>query len=156
MPALRDGDARLWESCAILEYLGAKYGPTPLTPRFGDANYPTYISFLHFGEASLSAPMNVTVGCRFFGPEGEKDNFGARLAVDMAVAKSAALIEPLSRAPYLAGDFTAADISCGWALGLGQWLGFHDRLAPPVQAYLAWLAERPAYQRAMETAQPLI
>ena len=34
--------------------------------------------------------------------------------------------------------------------------GFHDRLAPPVQAYLARLGERPAYQRAMEKAQPLI
>jgi glutathione S-transferase len=155
-PAICDGEIRMMESCAILEYLGAKYGPTPLAPRFGDPNYPAYMSFLHFGEASMSAPLNVTVGSRFFGPESEKDNFGGRLAVDMAVAKSAALLQPLSHAPYLAGTFTAADISCGWALGLGRWLGFHDRLAPPVQDYVQRLSERPAYQRAMERAQPLI
>ena len=39
IPAIRDGDARIMESCAILEYLGAKYGPTPLTPSFGDPSY---------------------------------------------------------------------------------------------------------------------
>ncbi|MGA0596208.1 glutathione S-transferase family protein [Enterovirga sp. CN4-39] len=155
LPAICDGDARLMESCAILDYLGAKYGPTPLAPRFGDPNYPAYISFLHFGEASLAAPLNVTVGSRFFGPEEERDNFGARLAVDMAVAKSAALLGPLVRGPFLAGDFTAADISCGWALGLGHWLGFHDRLAAPLQDYVARLAERPAYRRAMSRAQPI-
>src|SRR5215217_5711587 len=32
VPAFRHGDVRLMESCAILEYLGAKYGPTPPTP----------------------------------------------------------------------------------------------------------------------------
>ena len=57
MPAIRDGDVRVMESCAILEYLGAKYGPTPLTPAAGDPSYPTYVSFLHFGEASGVMPM---------------------------------------------------------------------------------------------------
>ncbi len=156
LPAITDGDTRLMESCAILEYLGAKYGPTPLVPRFGDPNYPAYISFLHFGEASLSAPLNVAVGSRFFGPEEEKNNWGAQLAVKMTVAKSAALLGPLGSGPYLAGAFTAADISCGWALGLGRWLGFHDALAPPIQEYLTRLAERPAYQRAMSKAQPIM
>jgi glutathione S-transferase len=28
VPAIRDGNIQLIESCAILEYLGAKYGPT--------------------------------------------------------------------------------------------------------------------------------
>src|SRR5579875_3334630 len=36
LPAIRDGDIRMMESCAILEYLGAKYGPTPLAPSIGD------------------------------------------------------------------------------------------------------------------------
>jgi glutathione S-transferase len=157
LPAIRDGEVRLMESCAILEYLGAKYGPTPLTPTFGDASYPAYISFLHLGEGSLSAPLNVAVGSRFFAPEGEKENWGARMAIDMAVRKSAALLGPLSRAPFLAGHtFTAADISCGWALGLGRWLGFHDRLEEPVRDYLGRLAERPAFRRAMEQAEPLV
>ena len=78
IPAIRDGDVRIMESCAILEYLGAKYGPTQLTPTFGDPSYPAYVSFLHFGEASLSAPLNVTMGSRFFAPDEQKQNWGAR------------------------------------------------------------------------------
>jgi glutathione S-transferase len=33
IPGIRDGGVQMMESCAILEYLGAKYGPTPLLQR---------------------------------------------------------------------------------------------------------------------------
>ena len=156
LPAIRDGDVRVFESCAILEYLGAKYGPTPLAPPPGDPSYPAYVSFLHFGEASLTAPLNVTIGSRFFAPEDQKTNWGALFAIDLFVRKSAALAGPLSRTPYLAGEsFTAADISCGYAIGLARFLKFEDRLEPPVRDYAARLAERPAFQRALAKSQPL-
>src|SRR5947207_547604 len=32
IPGIRDGGVQMMESCAILEYLGAKYGPTSLAP----------------------------------------------------------------------------------------------------------------------------
>lgn len=155
-PAIRDGDTCIMESCAILEYLGAKYGPTPLTPKPSDSNYPAYISFLHFGEASLSAPLNVTIGSRFFAPEDQKQNWGAQLAIDIFVRKSAALRGPLSKSEYVAGDtFTAADISCGFAIGLARFLGFDDKLDSALHDYASRLSERPAFQRAMSKAQPL-
>jgi glutathione S-transferase len=102
-PGIRDGDACLMESCAILEYLGAKYGPTSLTPAIGDPSYPAYISYLHFGEASLSGPLNVTMGTRFFAPDDQKQNWGSQFAIDLFVRKSAALLIPLRRGPYVAG-----------------------------------------------------
>jgi glutathione S-transferase len=148
-PGMRDGDVCMMESCAMLEYLGARHGPTPLAPAPGDPRYPAYVSYLHFGEASLSAPLNVTIGTRFFAPEDEKQNWGARFAVDLFVRKSKALLVPLARSPFLAGDtFTAADISCGWALGLARFLGIEERLDAVLREYLARLAERPAFQRA--------
>ena len=137
------------ESCAILEYLGAKYGPTSLTPRMEDPGYSVYISYLHFGEASLSAPLNVTIGTRFFAPEDQKENWGSQFAIDLFVRKSAALLVPLRRGPYVAGQtFTAADISCGWALGLARFLGFEERLDPALGEYIGRLSQRPAFQRA--------
>ncbi len=155
IPAIRDGDVRIMESCAILEYLGAKYGPTPLTPSFGDPSYPAYVSFLHFGEASLSAPLNVTMGSRFFAPNEEKQNWGALFAIDVFTRKSAALLSPLSRTPFVAGQvFTAADISCGYAVGLARFLGCEERLDPVVRDYAARLADRPAFQRAISKGQP--
>jgi glutathione S-transferase len=156
VPAIRDGDIQLIESCAILEYLGAKYGPTPLAPRSTDPRYPAYISYLHFGEASLSAPLNISVATRFFAPDEEKQNWGAQFAIDLFVRRSRALLGPLSRAAYIAGDtFTAADISCAYAIGLSRFLGFEERLEPALRDYLGRLLERPAYGRAMSNAQPV-
>ncbi|MGH7069433.1 MAG: glutathione S-transferase family protein [Acetobacteraceae bacterium] len=155
-PGFRDGDVRMMESCAILEYLGAKYGPTPLTPRFGDPAYPAYMMFLHFGEASLLGPLNVALASRFFAPEDQKQNWGAQNAIESFVRKSGALAEPLGRHPYIAGDrFTAADISCGYAAGFGRFLGVEERLDPAVRDYHQRLKERPALQRAMRHAVPV-
>ena len=156
VPAIRDGDTQVIESCAILEYLGAKYGPTPLAPAPSDPAYPAYISYLHLGEGSLTAPLNVTIGSRFVAPDDQKQNWGAQLAIDLFVRKSAALTAALSRSPYVAGDvFTAADISCGYAVGLAKFLGFEERLDARVRDYAARLTERPAYQRAAAKAQPV-
>ena len=154
-PGFRDGDIRLMESCAILEYLGAKYGPTPLVAKPGDPSYPAYLSYLHFGEASLCAPLNVTIATRFFAPDDQKQNWGAQHAIEMFVRKSAALAAPLRKSPYVAGDtFTAADISCGFAVALARFLGFDDRLDPTLNDYAARLAQRPAYQRTSAARPP--
>lgn len=156
LPAIRDGDTQLIESCAILEYLGAKYGPTPLTPGPGEKYYPAYMSYLHFGEASLSAPLNIAVATRFFAPDDQKQNWGAQFAIDLFVRRSRALLGPLSRSPYIAGEtFTAADISCGYAIGLSRFLGFEERLDPALRDYAGRVTQRPAYQRAMSKAQPV-
>ena len=155
IPGIRDGEVQMMESCAILEYLGAKYGPTPLAPAIGDPSYPAYISFLHFGEASLSAPLNVTIGSRFFAPDDQKQNWGAQFAVELFARKSAALLGPLRRGAFLAGGvFTAADISCGYAIGLAQFVGAEDRLNPLVRDYAARLRDRPAFKQAISKSQP--
>ncbi len=155
-PGMRDGDVRMMESCAILEYLGAKYGPTPLAPVLGDAAYPAYMSYLHFGEASLSGPLNVALAARFFAPDDQKQNWGSQFAIDLFVRKSVALAGPLRDHPYVAGEhFTAADISCGYAAGFGRFLGIEERLDPAVRDYYQRLTERSAFQRAMRHAQPV-
>ena len=49
--------------------------------------------------------------------------------------------------------FTAADISHGYAVGLGRFLGCEDRLDPVVGDYAVRLADRPAFQRAISKGQ---
>lgn len=155
-PGIRDGDVRMMESCAILEYLGAKYGPTPLAPTVDDPVYPAYLSFLHFGEASLSGPLNIALASHFLAPDDQKQNWGGQFAVDLFVRKSQAMAGPLGKHAYIAGDrFTAADISCGYAAGFGRFLGVEDRLDPATRDYYQRMTERPAFQRAMRHAQPV-
>jgi glutathione S-transferase len=149
MPGIEDGEVKMMESVAIMEYLAARHGPTPIVPAPTDRDFALYQQFLHFGEAGLSAPLNVTMGTRFFAPENEKENWGAKYAVTMVVRRSKVLASQLERAAFAAGDrFTAADISCGYAIGLAQAFGFADQLDPVLPAYLERLRQRPAYERA--------
>jgi hypothetical protein len=54
----------------------------------------------------------------------------------------------------VAGEvFTAADTSCGYAVGLGRFLGCEDRLDPVVRDYAVRLAGRPAFERAISKGQ---
>src|SRR6187397_1117585 len=56
IPAMRDGDVTMVESIAIMEYVMARYGPTPLAPDVRDPAFPAYQQFLHLGEAGLAGP----------------------------------------------------------------------------------------------------
>lgn len=151
VPALQDGEVVMAESCAMLEYLGGRYGPTPLVPGPGEPNYPAYLQFLHWGEASFGAVLGVAMGSRFFAPPEERDNWGGKAAIDMAIRRSILPATALKQRPYVAGDsFTAADISVSYALDLAQFLGFRNRLDPVLADYHERLKERPAQQRARE------
>jgi glutathione S-transferase len=148
-PALRDGDVTMTESCAILQYLGTCYGPTPLAPAPDDPSYPAYLSFLHLGEASLCGPMNVIIATRVSAPAADKQHWGVSYAVENFLRKSIAVTRRLAEHPYLAGPhFTAADISCGYAIGFARSLGVGDRLDPALVDYLDRLVDRPGYKRA--------
>ncbi len=150
LPAMTDGEVSMCESVAMLEYLASRHGPTPLAVDVKAANYPKYLQFLHFGEASLAAPLNVVVAPRFMAPEDQKDNWGSEAAGNMSLGRSVLVVDQLGKSPYMAGEhFTAADISVGYGLYIMDRLGLGDRLDPKLKAYSAMLQERPAFQRAM-------
>ncbi|HEX7943994.1 MAG TPA: glutathione S-transferase family protein, partial [Phenylobacterium sp.] len=112
IPAIQDGDVTMVESVAIMEYLMGRYGPTPLQPAPSDPIFPAYQQFLHLGEAGLATLMMVPVVSRFIAPESERQNWGARWALECIERRLMLVREQLARAPYMAGDrFTAADIS---------------------------------------------
>ncbi|MBC7169274.1 glutathione S-transferase family protein [Phenylobacterium sp.] len=150
IPALQDGEVVMVESIAIMEYLMARYGPTPLAPPATDAAFPAYQQFLHLGEAGLATLMMPVVVSRFIAPEAERENWGARWCLQ-SFQKRLGLVEArLSRSPYLAGEaFTAADISVTYALNLGH-RNCGLTLTDAQQAYLARTTGREAYERAME------
>lgn len=148
IPALQDGDAIMVESIAILEYLMAKYGPTPLCPSPHDASFPLYQQFLHMGEAGLAMPVFIIVVSNMLAPEAERDNWGARKSLSLFENRLKLVSRQLARAPYIAGDaFTAADISVAYALEFAQRTIKYD-LGELERAYLARVSARPAHQRA--------
>jgi glutathione S-transferase len=136
-----------------MEYLMARYGPTPLAPDPHDPTFPAYQQFLHLGEAGLAASIYFVNGARNIAPESERDNWSAGQALEVFETRLGLVTRQLARSPYLAGEaFTAADISVTYALQLAQRaVGF--ALGEAEQAYVARTSGREAYNRAMETCQ---
>jgi glutathione S-transferase len=153
IPAIQDGDVTMVESIAIMEYLMARYGPTPLSPDPHDPSFPAYQQFLHLGEAGLAASIYFVVGARNFAPEAERHNWTAGQALEVFESRLGLVTRQLARSPYLAGEaFTAADISVTYALQLAQRAG---GVTPGEveRAYITRTSGREAYKRAMETCQ---
>jgi glutathione S-transferase len=153
IPAIQDGDVTMVESIAIMEYLMARYGPTPLAPDPHDRAFPAYQQFLHLGEAGLAASMYFVVVSRNLAPEPERQNWGARKALQVFESRLGLVTRRLARSSYLAGDrFTAADISVTYALEFAQRTGCYT-LGDTERTYVARTTQRDAYKRAMETCQ---
>lgn len=151
IPVLVDRDTVMVESIAILQYLMARYGPTPLAVDPGDPGFGAYLQFLHLGEAGLSGPINVDSVTRFLAPEGEKANWTTRWAKDQFASRLGIVTRQLTRTPYLAGDrFTAADISVTYALEQAWRTGCYTP-GEMERDYIARTTARDSYARAMDT-----
>jgi glutathione S-transferase len=153
IPAIQDGDVTMVESIAIMEYLMARYGPTPLAPDSRDPAFPAYQQFLHLGEAGLAASIYFVNGARNLAPESERQNWSARQALYVFESRLRLVTRQLAHSPYLAGDtFTAADISVTYALELAR-RNAGVVLGEAEQAYVARTSGRGAYKRAMATCR---
>jgi glutathione S-transferase len=153
IPALQDGDVTMVESIAIMEYLMARYGPTPLAPDVRDPTFPAYQQFLHLGEAGLAASIYFVNGARNIAPADQRHNWSAGQALGVYESRLGLVTRQLARTPYLAGSsFTAADISVTYALELAQRTG-SATLGAVERAYVARTTGREAYRRAMDACQ---
>ncbi len=155
LPVLDDDGVVMVESIAILEYLIAKYDGKSLAPATGDPRFALYQQFLHLGKSGLAAYLNLIVASKFFAPESERENWGAKIAERLFFNRLTLVSRRLSSALMMAGDeFTAADISVTYALDMADRLGLAERLGPELQDYRKRVSSRPAYQAANEKSPP--
>ena len=153
IPAIQDGETTMVESIAIMEYLMARHGPTPLVPDPHDPAFPAYQQFLHLGEAGLAASIYFVVGARHIAPEAERRNWSAGQAQRVFDSRLRLVTRQLARAPHMAGErFTAADISVTYALELARRIG-GVVLGEAEQAYLARMGARDAFKRALDVCE---
>ena len=88
---------------------------------------------------------------RRLAPEAERDNWGARKALEVFESRLGLVTRQLARAPYLAGDaFTAAVISVTHSLQQADRSGSYE-LGDALREYVARTTAREGYRRAMET-----
>jgi glutathione S-transferase len=150
-PAIRDGDVRLHESGAIVDYLVVRHGQGRLAPAHGSPDWPRYVQWLHYAEGSAMAQLilDLFLSGAFGG--------GAPSAVAPRMREATRelltmLDRELAGRPYFAGaEFSAADVMMYFPIRLSAGFKLLEGL-PNLQAYAKRIEERPAYQRAMKVA----
>lgn len=153
IPALEDGETIVLESVAIMQYLMARHGPTPMAldpdhPAFGD-----WLQYLVMGEAGIMGPAFFGRFGQLFGADPDQPDWTARQAAGIFESRRRLVSRQLEKTPYLCGEaFTAADISVTYAL---QWAGRTGAatLDPIEQAYIDRTTGREAYDRAMDSCK---
>jgi len=149
IPLLVDGETRMTESAAIVQYLATRDGPSLLSVEPGDPAYGAWLNGLHLGEATLTFPQTLVLRYSRLEPP---DRRNPQVAEDYArwfMSRLKALDARLALGDWwCAGRFTGADISVGYALLLAGTLGLHERMSPAVLAYWDRLQARPGFQAA--------
>ena len=153
-PVVDDGDVRLAESGAIVEYIAAKYGEGRLVLAPDHPGFAEFLYWFHFANGTLqpATGRNMILG-------------RLKLADDNAILRAMkgrldlalGLVETrLSKAAYLAGnELTTADIMTVFTLTtMRLFLPFDLSPYPAILAYLQRIGRRDAYQRAMRKGDP--
>lgn len=155
IPLLVDGETRMTESAAIVEYLTRKYGVgSGLAVEPDEPGFGAWLNALHFGEATLTFPQTLVLRYTRLEP---KERRQPQVADDYAkwfLARLRGLEAIVSEAPFVAaGRFTGGDISVAYALLLAQSLGLADRFPPAVAAYWERMQAREGFRKAKAAQQ---
>lgn len=150
IPLLIDGDTRMTESAAMIEYLSMRHGGGALSVRPAEAGYGAYLNGLHFGEATLTFPQTLVLRYSRLEPEERRQ---PQVATDYArwfLARLKGLDLILQDHEHAAADrFTGADISIAYALLLATSLGLAEDFPPAVSDYWTRMQSRDGFQRAL-------
>jgi glutathione S-transferase len=153
-PVITDGDVVLAESGAVVEYITAKYGRGRLALAADHPDFAPFLYWFHFANGTLQAGLGrLMILNRLKLAEDNPILVGSKARVD----RTFDLIEArLGEAEYLAGsEFTTADIMNGFSLTTMRYFQPYDLgRCPNIVKYLARIAARPAYRRAMEKGDP--
>ena len=147
VPTMKDGEVVMFESQAILRYLGARYGDDGFWPQ-DPAKRGPLDSWSEWVKTSFATPLTYTVFWQLVRtPKDKRDH--AALADGIAKLKtlSAMADRRLGGAPFLGGDSLCfADISLGATLYRYYTLDFERAATPNLDAYYARLQQRPAFR----------
>ena len=139
---------------AIVEYIVHRHGAGRLAPRPDDPAYARYLYWLHFAEGSLMSLMLIALVLSRV-PEAAASPVTSRIGA--RVTQMLAFVDTeLGSGPWFAGaEFTAADVMMAFPFTtMRHFLNVDVAPYPNLTAYLARIASRPAYQKAMTLAGP--
>jgi glutathione S-transferase len=146
LPVLTDGDLTLWESHAILAYLGDKTAKKWPTSAAGRSDALRWLFFLsaHISPPTVDLVFN-RIAVKFVGGKPDED---AIARGEKALPDVIKILEgQLTRGKWLLGDdFTLVDCAYCPILNVLEKAGFSFVQFPRVNAYLDALRSRPAWK----------
>ncbi len=152
-PVITDGDVVLGESGAICEYICARYGDGRLVPKPDDPDFADHLFWFHWSNATFMTTLMMQL---VLAAAGGPENPAAGFVGDRSRRGWAMVEARLGQAPFFGGrNLTTADIMMVYTVTTSRaFRGTSIDPYPNLKAYLARIAERPAYQSAMAKAEP--
>lgn len=152
-PTITDGDVVLGETAAIAEYLTIKYGEGRLVPAQDSPHFVWHLYWHHFANGTMMLNMLAKMALAM---AGVPDSPAAAFLNDRRDRMWAMMEDHLARLPFFGGEeLTTADIMMAYPLlNMRKLPAEKDTERPHTDSYLARIAARPAYQRAMAKAEP--
>lgn len=151
IPLLVDGQTRMTESAAMIEYASMRHGGGRLSVRPDEPGYGAYLNGLVQGEATLTFPQTLVLRYARLEPEERRQPQVAEDYTRWFHARLKGLEAILETSDYVAADrFTGADISVAYALLLARALKLDEGFSPAVADYWSRMSARPAFARAVE------
>jgi glutathione S-transferase len=146
-PVITDDDIKIAESGAVVDYIIRRYGKGTMMPPHGGAEYEAYNEWLHYSEGSAMLPLMLKLYV------GRLKEAGAPLfpRIDSEIANHLGHVDgALKGRQFFIGDsLTGADIQMSF---VGDMAKAFDTLGPypDLNAWLARMHARPAFQRSIE------
>jgi len=146
-PVIVDGDIRIAESAAIVDYLIRRYGKGAMMPAPDSADYESYNEWLHYAEGSAMLPLMLNLYV------SRLKDAGAPLhpRIDSEIANHLGYIDGAlkGRAFFAGNSLTGADIQMSF---VGEMAKVFGKLGPypDLAAWLSRIHARPAFQRSVE------
>lgn len=164
-PVIEDGDVRVAETGAIVEYLLETHGAGRLRPPAGTEDGRRFTYWLHYAEGSAMPPLLLKL---VFGLLPSRSPALLKPLVRQIAGKAqTGFVDPqlkahvafweaeLGRSAWFAGDaFSAADIMMSFPVEAGADRAFDRTAHPRLDAFLQTIHARPAYRRALERGGP--
>ena len=149
IPVLDDGDIRIYESGAIVEYILERHKNGGLKPAVSTHNYPDYLQWFHYCEGMVMPPINTIVVQTVLLPEDRRDETVLNQAKRLLSKSLEPINNTLEGKKYLIGDFSAADIMLGHACFMSNRLGCVSEEMLNMKSYVDNINKRPAFQTAI-------
>ena len=148
IPVLEDGETRIYESGAIVQYLLARHGKGKFAPSVDDSSFPEYLQWLHYAEGSIMGQVNILVVETILLPPEKRNDVNVNRALKLLKVALGNVDNRLQDREYLTGTFSGADIMTGHACFGAMKAGAEIDDYKQLKAYIDRLLKRPALKKA--------